>query len=460
MSSSHTEKKIASALNAAVQYNLDGLSPDEAVVKAAEDKGLNPEMTCRLVEGFNIASSRAYLRSATDKTASFPLADKEFVLKAAFYEAGISPDRKKEAPPAGDVDFWGGSGRVEMKVASHGGSDDQIPWATPVDPPKRAVEDLMEQVRAQKVAYLNESSTLRGSIIQAEHVVLRAVGDIANVFSRSANTSKFAEFEAEAVSEFGDDAIAVTDMAVKHAGLCDINTPRLDRKNFEKRAFAQLDWGDELEFVERALAARLVHKEASRKLADTTRMFNEQSKVLDSYVRKIAGLAPREVDAPTGAASMIGFHKSAGLTDEVSDKIPTSVPRAVEMASGTRAAIQKEYENAAVDQFKKKRSRGLSEPDEVELDNMKRQVILQDLLLNDEILSAQDPRRVSEAYNALLAINPSATLVPEVARSVLRNAVGATALDTFTAEQMSKLEEKMRSNQAASMALPTPSKPK
>ena len=76
---------------------------------------------------------------------------------------------------------------------------------------------------------------------------------------------------------------------------------------------------------------------------------------------------------------------------------------------------------------------------EEEAENMVRQRVFLNLMHNDEILSKADPSSLATHYNTLVRIAPEVSLVPEAARSFLRNMVhSGGGIDMFTVEQAGK----------------------
>ena len=77
-------KRIETALRDAIAFHNEGLSANEALAKSASQHELNPETICRVVESFNIAKTRAYVKTASVKDADFDLANKTDVVKMVF----------------------------------------------------------------------------------------------------------------------------------------------------------------------------------------------------------------------------------------------------------------------------------------------------------------------------------------------------------------------------------------
>jgi hypothetical protein len=77
-----------------------------------------------------------------------------------------------------------------------------------------------------------------------------------------------------------------------------------------------------------------------------------------------------------------------------------------------------------------------------EMQNVQREALVRDLMANDEIISSYDPEVVVSAYNTLSQLAPKASLIPDVARSVLRYAT-AQSIDPHYASQLVELENNL-----------------
>lgn len=85
------------------------------------------------------------------------------------------------------------------------------------------------------------------------------------------------------------------------------------------------------------------------------------------------------------------------------------------------------------------------------LDNVRRELILSDLITNDPVLATEDPENIARAYEVLWDLAPDSALNKSVARSFIRQAVNSEALDTFTAKQLVEMEEKLKKTRGYTM---------
>jgi len=90
--------------------------------------------------------------------------------------------------------------------------------------------------------------------------------------------------------------------------------------------------------------------------------------------------------------------------------------------------------------------RGIESPkkqqiDKQEIENIKREAILRELM-NDDIISQQDPSEIENSYNALIQLAPNASMIKDIARSVLRQGT-AQVIDPHFANSLVELENNL-----------------
>ncbi len=76
----------------------------------------------------------------------------------------------------------------------------------------------------------------------------------------------------------------------------------------------------------------------------------------------------------------------------------------------------------------------------VTLDNMERQLLLQDLMMTDPILSKIPPAKLAKAYEQILRLSPQVSKEKEVVRAMLRQAVASQAVAPHDADQWTRLD--------------------
>ena len=77
------------------------------------------------------------------------------------------------------------------------------------------------------------------------------------------------------------------------------------------------------------------------------------------------------------------------------------------------------------------------------LRNIQRQILLQDLMVNDPVLSEEAPETVAQAYAAVMNMAPEVSTNKEVMRAILRQSVNSVAVSPYDAEMWTKLERNL-----------------
>jgi len=78
------------------------------------------------------------------------------------------------------------------------------------------------------------------------------------------------------------------------------------------------------------------------------------------------------------------------------------------------------------------------------LKNTQRQIMLEELMTTDPVLSTEDPETVGNAYKAVLSLAPDVASNKEVVRAILRQAVHSVAISPYEAESWTGLEKNIR----------------
>lgn len=82
---------------------------------------------------------------------------------------------------------------------------------------------------------------------------------------------------------------------------------------------------------------------------------------------------------------------------------------------------------------------------EQEMASIKTQAMLTNFMADDPIISTYDPEEVSNAYNQVVELAPRASQQPAVMRGLLRKLLQQQdALETFDADQITQLEERLK----------------
>ena len=415
------ERKIFAAHKKAGQYCVEGLDPTSALIKAANLDELNPEMTRRVSEMLNISLTKSFMKSASDKTASFPLADCEKAIKEVF----AGEVHAKTAAVLSDLNWEleGKSLSITRKIDT---SNDHSLFKVAKTETKEDINHLVKQAEGAKDLLRAEISKRAQDLLSAEAKALRTYTDIISHFRQNAYLpQKFAQFEERCYSEYGLDVGQYLDSI--HVQLNE-GTDRGDSDSHKKAFYFEPDSANLL-FDSLMNQTDQISKQASE-LVIAKAAFGSFDSQINQFYKQALGGKPEVAGC---AGDMIDLSKKKADFSLLSD------PR-LEAAIASRGQQGSESFTKGLEAAQNRIYKRPGDETDMEMDNVRRQAILADLMSNDDIISGQEPGNVQSAYNTLLSISPRSTLHREVVRSVLRNATAAQAIDPFTAKQLADLE--------------------
>ena len=224
------EERIVTALGQAVKLANDGMTPDEALTKIAEDEKFTPQITQRMIEAFNISKTLHHLKKSAEaeRAKSFPIASPESILGSIWPKEPETADKAAAEAlhtdylfPKAAGDFMGADRIRDLPALT-----DKTPEPYAVDPgalAKRAIDSqhkLWTLLKQAKDAYREMFFRLYGQVDKA-----------AAYWQRVSPAIEFEEAEKRAYARFGDIGSAFMDM-VYSSGHLD------DRRRHIKRASA------------------------------------------------------------------------------------------------------------------------------------------------------------------------------------------------------------------------------
>ena len=283
------ELKIKNAFEKAAEYHRKGSDPDDAISKAASEEELNPEMIRRVVEMFNIAKTNSTLKVAADKTASFPIARIDQILKKTFVDVPLGESKTAEVLTEKTGDF-----SVNFKPVEFFLSEKQ---AAPLD-------NLNEWVK-QAQGILTEQNDILSNIsldgLYHQELANVALHDAVDYFSTSNNLGKFARFERDVISEYGPDIKTTLDVIYEEASLEEprfTGTVKISSIHITPTEIHQIF--DKLMDHSGKYLDTLKQKEA--KVVE----FKEQQNTLNSLILQTGGIEP-EFPKEATAADLLDF---------------------------------------------------------------------------------------------------------------------------------------------------------
>jgi hypothetical protein len=446
------ETKISKALDHAVDLKKAGSSPNDAVIGGAKLAGLNPDMTDRLVEAFNIALTNSTIKKMGDKTASFPIADKSEVMRGVFSDLESSSGERKEASISEEPFF-----SVER-------SNPGLGWAGIGSLRKEAQLEapLIAKSYAACDAAKAELSKLAVDVLAAETEVTDSFFGLCGKLTQSDGSHKFAALEEQVLCERGPSFAPVLDNIYKAAGLDRFKVARFTGTTVRGSYFPPNEihqaFEHNLAAISKLAEVEDRHQKASieteksvRETEDLVGQLNEPFKL-----KKRASPAADLLDAGFDFAKHAddrgdngdkGDKPSPGAGDMISS-FSKAVPSPFDKSHGLIPSVQAGASKAVGDEYQrgflesqKRFYQGPKDESAMEMDNLKRHRILAELVSNDEIISKIPHHKIEQSYGSLLNLAPELTLDPSIVAGWLRNAHSSQALDPFSAGQLVKVHQ-------------------
>lgn len=442
--------QLKDALTSAVSYFQDVGDPNAACVKAANEAGFSQDQADRLVETFNTARVICHYKAASDKTSPCSLADKEKV------RGGLtSPDPAEKHAAAVvmgyDTADYGCYKQAEVDYVVHAVKMAEF---TVVDEPlSRENADYLAVRRAEAVRDCVKSAEeeARGAYAMADMLAEKA----ASVVSRNVSIDNVHDKVARIVAAYAMDdryAAGVEKMAeflpaasdpdvsllrkyaamhvVDVSGLEDLVALVKESSDFvaEGAALEAYAAGMRGELSKQAQAADDLDgksKDDLDMLLLKERIRHERRSAVRGDSASIPGIAAyRGGGSPGGGGSSGGKSQSGKVVSSPSSFIAFLAETARDYDdSGARQRIEKATES---------------------VNNLRRQLILQDLLVRDKILSQEDPNAVVAAFRSINQISPDTALNKEVLRSMLRGTVQSVALSPYDAKTLADIDKARR----------------
>ena len=422
------EKKIFKALSRASTYRAGGDDPDDAMSKAASEVDLNPEMTKRACELFNITLTHSHFKQASSgaakKEEDFPIVNFQNVMRSVFTDTAKKTASAEPADPFVRLSI---RPNIPMVKQAGGTQETYVKDLTHlIDQAEGSIRELDGEVR--KVAM---------NVMSAHHTALDTLHDLVQHFRTVGINQKYAEFENQCYGEYGSAAGRYLDLIYSNIP----EQPARGDVTFAKQAaiydttYANTQFDRFVESVDRYMDLQI--KKASLSME------------LDSRRQTVTGIYNKVAGKNSTASDLLeldsDFNKGAALSS-----IPVELagmPKA--LTTSQEKSLGGQLDTGMAHELNKFHKRPQEEAD-MEMDNIRRMTILKELMMNDEIISRQKPDMVNSAYNTLLQISPTSTMHKEVVRAVLRNATAQQAVDPFTAKQLADLEGVHIKNKALS----------
>lgn len=401
------KEKLRKALESAVEYYNDGLSANDAVVKAASEHELTVDQTDRVVESFNTAKTiNFYDKNASDRTGKFDLASKKDVTLELFGKG--KTEKKASVKSTSDPDVFSN--------AFYFGAPDTSLNRKSVFAEKRASYlDFCAKVAEERWAHGYSDSTLQGMANDAYQTIKSAEADIDSAIGTINSylwtaTTKIADAISHAPYGTQEDLADLFKVACPHkivieqvSKFCPI-LKKASGGDYAKTPVVDTTPVDDLlKEAEDIMAAVKQRAEYRQKKAE----FQKRAETVRSAILSDPSLSDK-VPSVKKAEDLLHAPEKPYEKKAAPDVLTSQLENSVDTLSNITSVKSRKEENEA-------------------LRDEQRGAILADLLSSDPILQDADPRQVAAVYKSIVASSPRVSMNKEVVRSVLRGAVNSIA---------------------------------
>ena len=449
------EKLIEAVKSAASDYN-GGTGADMAVAKAAEAWDFNDKQTDRLVEMFNTALALGQEKSASDPTGTCELADKGNVAKILIE----SSCRTKKASSSDGVDYSFYSsdpGKTNASIESRRmGMESLTKSASPapdaIAPELNVSQRSLYKVIEEKIGLLKRAAeaadeVARNLVVEADEGVVKiakaiehhnADDRLADMFKAACQCKEAVRLVSEystkvAESDGGEfakahvfDTSPVEDLLkeAQHVESC-----LSDISEYERKRDYYLSKAAE---VESEIMSAVGIEAAHEKKASLADMFTGECHAPNEGGVVKECTEPDEAGMCMKIAEML---RDSGLESEDIAKLAEELEKGAAPLTGVvpMPSLSESYGAlVAKPGIDNERKRVL---------NVRRSIILADLMTNDPIIRDADPNTVAEAYKTMVMTSPRVSLDKAQVRAFLRSSVNSVAISPSDAKIIADVDK-------------------
>lgn len=424
--SKDAEQKLITAIEKAAALVNSGSEPNAAIIKSASEANIPAGHINLMVHAYNTGRTnkqREHGENTHEKAADFHLADADIVLNALYPQhVKTSSALEREAVVSTEyaVSPRGFLARRQKALEKAAAAERALPEKTFVPAP-RDEKAAVERAYAQKVAAQRVAEEARRVKTIAYHKAAAAMDELHEYFRRPGNMS-FGDALVEVDLRLGVDGVNVLN---KLAGIY----PHLEKQAATHRAhFGSAgpytlvgNVLDALDEYNKARVKAAVHEKTIAPLAakpePLTGSILHESKAEPLTLKSAAG-PDKKKDSRPPLASFSGA--LSGIGSLMGDAMKPPAP-ADEKNKAFMNITSPEHENR--------------------LQQLKARGVLNDLLVNDPVISGYDPHEVAVAYNQLAELAPNFTSSSAAMQALLRKRLEAGQLADFDVKQVLDMEK-------------------
>ena len=445
--------------SAAASYN-GGMGANAAVAKAAEAADFNEKQAERLVEMFNTLAALNKEKDASDPTGSCELASKQAVAKMLLDDC-VAEKKASAAGLSESYSFYSttpsrtnsmiearSSGRQSMMKAASA-EPERIPDELNVS--QRSLFKIIgEKIGHVKAAAAAADDVVRNLKLDAERNIVKiakaiespyAMPQLADMFKAACDSKKAVEM----VSEYST-KVAESDGGIYSRLHVFDSTPVDDLLKIASSVEESLDSVSEYERKRDMYMSKAAEAESEMREAVGIEQKPKKKRLSDFFRRVSKRKAVKEAGADAASEKE--------MTDsEMCTKI-AELLRDSDVSADEVARLAEDFEKEAAgkvnwlvdppsfsDSYEALVKQPGVDSERKRILNVRRSIILADLMANDPIIRDADPNVVAEAYKTIVMAAPRVSLDKAQVRSFLRSSVNSVAISPNDAKVITDVDK-------------------
>ena len=399
---SQTRSKIDSAIETAAKLASEGMHPNDAIIKVAEENSFNADIGRLMARNFNVTKTLAHFEAfkgnAEKRASDFEVADAEVVAEEINKKAKVKSKKEtKCAKIITDDNFMSNEVDEAAFLNKYCGSN------------KVASTEEVDLFTYEKYLLAKNGFTKKLASIksQANQESMKAELNLAKLADTVRKSNEFKTHEADCINQFGEKSAKEIFDAV--AAIVPFKT---------------------LSFTRASGPSTYVTKQATvsivSELLDNLHNSNKLSEMHSKLAADAGGFVyDPEVSAGLSVGKNIG-DSLAEASKSVSDLIKFHMP----------SSEKKTYSPADI---------RIDRSIEGDLEKAKASAVISEILADDEVLSQEDPELVARMASRQLELNPSLSNYPAVLSGAIRRAIATGGdIDSHEGKQLIHIDKQTK----------------
>lgn len=442
--SKEAEQKLLGAIERAATLVNSGATPNAAIIKSASDANIPAGHINLMVHAYNTGRTnkqRELGETTLEKAADFQLADVNVVMDALYpkhVKTSAELTQNSVISTEYAVSPTGFIARRNAALNKAAAAKSVLPEKTYTPPPRDAHSAAM-RIYSQKQAAKQAADETRRQATVAHHKAASAMEELAQYFRVPGHMSF-------------NDAVREVGLRLGDVGTSTLNKIAAVYPHFTKQATTKQDYFGNLPvvtLVENVIKAVELHNDAQSKLAALTQPLVEKK----AAPTPVTGSILHDPKAAPLALKVAAVKKKQDVVPPLTSYSGTMGHLGKLMSPSGLAAEMDTNAGKANDPTKQKQKAFMRMSDaehENKLQQIKSRGVLNDLILNDPVISGYDPHEVASAYNQIAEIAPNFTGSSAAMQALLRKRLEAGQLADFDIKQLIEMEkiraESLKSN--------------